>query len=154
MKLRLAALSAMVAFGAASAAHAQTSEKFRSLDRDGDGTLSSEEVSAIRGYERAFGEADDNRDGRLDPDEFIKAESIHQRSLAGAYVGDSAVTAKVKTALLRERGLKATDVHVETYRGRVLLSGWVDSDEQKERAVRVASRVGGVLEVKDGLIVR
>ncbi len=69
-------------------------------------------------------------------------------------MSDSVLTARVKSALLRERGIKSTDVHVESSQGRVLLSGFVDSEEQKQRALRVASRVGGVREVRDGLNVR
>ena len=64
------------------------------------------------------------------------------------------LTTKVKTALLRERNLKSNDVHVETSNGRVLLSGWVDNREQKDKAVKVASLVPGVVEVRDALEVR
>ena len=150
MRLRLA-LIAMTAVGLA---HAQPSDKFRSLDRNGDGFLTKDEVSQIQGYDRAFDEADDNRDGRLTPEEFIKSESIHDRQQLGKAVDDGVLTTKVKAALLRERGLKSTDVHVETHQGRVLLSGFVDSDDQKQRALRVASHVSGVREVRDGLNVR
>jgi osmotically-inducible protein OsmY len=139
---------------AMSTAYAQPSDKFRSLDRNGDGFLSKDEVSQIQGYDRAFDEADDNRDGRLSPDEFIKSESIHDRQAVGKVVDDSVITAKVKTALLRERGLKSRDVHVETDQARVLLSGFVDNDDQKQRAVAVARRVEGVREVRDGINVR
>lgn len=45
-------------------------------------------------------------------------------------------------------------MHVESSQGRVLLSGFVDTDEQKQRALRVASTVEGVREVRDGLNVR
>jgi hyperosmotically inducible periplasmic protein len=135
-------------------AYAQPSDKFRSLDRNGDGFLSKDEVSHLQGYARAFDEADDNRDGRLSPDEFIKSESIRDRQELGKAVDDSVITAKVKTALLRERGLKSRDVHVETNQGRVLLSGFVDSDDQKQRAIAVTRRVDGVREVRDGINVR
>lgn len=145
------ALAAVLAMGVA---HAQPSDKFRSLDRNGDGFLTKDEVSQIQGYDRAFDEADDNRDGRLTPDEFIKFESIHDRQQLGKAVDDGVLTAKVKAALLRERGLKSTDVHVESHQGRVLLSGFVDSDDQKQRAARVASHVSGVKEVRDGMNVR
>jgi hyperosmotically inducible periplasmic protein len=60
----------------------------------------------------------------------------------------------VKAALLRERGIKSTDVKVESNQGRVLLSGFVDSEDQKKRAVNVASGVDGVKEVRDGINVR
>jgi hyperosmotically inducible protein len=139
---------------AMASAYAQPSDKFRSLDRNGDGFLSKDEVSQIPGYTPAFDEADENHDGRLSPDEFIKSESIHDRQQLGKTIDDSVITAKVKTALLRERGLKSRDVHVETNQGRVLLSGFVDSDDQKQRAVAVTRRVDGVREVRDGLNVR
>jgi hypothetical protein len=61
---------------------------------------------------------DDNRDGRLDAGEFVKADAIYLRERTGAYAADSVLTAKVRTALLRERGLKSMGVNVETYRGR------------------------------------
>src|SRR3546814_20837154 len=52
---------------------------------------------------------------------------------AGQYVSDSATTAKVKTALLAEKGLKSTDISVETKNGTVQLSGFVVSSAQIDR---------------------
>ncbi len=150
MKIFLSFLAALLA----ASAQAQPGDKFRGLDRNLDGFLSRDEAGAIGGYDAAFSEADDDRDGRLSADEFIKAEAIHDRQQLGNYVSDSVLTARVKAALLRERGIKSTDVHVESNQGRVLLSGFVDSEEQKQRALRVASRIGGVREVRDGLNVR
>jgi len=72
---------------------------FEKLDRNHDGYLSREE---LRGYGKAFDEADENKDGRIDPSEFVKAQAIHDRMAAGKYVDDSVVTAKVKAALLKE----------------------------------------------------
>jgi hyperosmotically inducible protein len=128
--------------------------KFLKLDRNANGYLEKSEIAHLRGYEAAFDQADENRDGKLDPGEFIKAESIYDRARAAAYVGDGALTAKVKAALLKESNLKSADVHVETDRGRVLLSGWVENPEQRNKAVKAASLVQGVVEVKDGMKVR
>lgn len=156
MKLRQIVAMVSVASGAslfATAVYAQSSEQlFRSLDRNGDGYLTKNEVSHLRGYAKAFDKADDNHDGRLSQDEFIKAQSIYDFERLGAYVRDSELTAKVKTALLRET--KSADVHVETDQGRVLLSGWVASQTQREKAIQIASSVQGVRQVRDGMTVR
>jgi len=129
-------------------------EKFRGLDANHDGYLTKSEVSRISGYAQAFDQADANRDGKLSAEEFAEAEAIHDRQRAAAYVNDSALTAKVKTALLREHDLKAMDVNVETDSGRVLLSGWVANEAQRKKALEVASRVEGVKQVKDGMVVK
>lgn len=150
--LKFAVLASSAAL--ALSAHAQPSDSFKSMDKDGDGFISKEEAAAVRGFDRAFPEADANRDGRLDVNEFTTAEAYHQRLQAGGFVSDSALTAKVKTALVRESGLKSMNVNVETYNGRVLLSGWVDSDEQRKQALNVARHVDGVVEVRDGMNIK
>lgn len=129
-------------------------DKFRSLDANGDGFLEKSEVGRIRGYAAAFDRADANRDQQLSLEEFAEAEAIHDRQQVVAYASDAALTAKVKTALLRESDLNAMDVSVETDKGRVQLSGWVESDAQRKKALQVASRVEGVKEVKDGMSVK
>src|SRR5262245_23596010 len=79
--------------------------KFMKLDKNKDGFLTRDEVRHIRDYARAFQQADENKDGKLDAGEFIKAEAIHDRMVAGKYVDDSVITAKVKAALLKEQAL-------------------------------------------------
>jgi hyperosmotically inducible protein len=80
--------------------------------------------------------------------------STPQHESAGEYTDDSAITAKVKTALLRDPGLKSLAVSVETYRGQVLLSGFVDSPVQIEKAVATARAVSGVQSVNNDLHVK
>jgi hyperosmotically inducible protein len=128
--------------------------RFIQLDVNADGLLTRDEVKQIRGYSGPFTEADANRDGKLDEHEFLKAESLHDRAYASRVANDSAITAKVKTALLREPQLKSLDVSVETYRGEVLLSGFVKDETQRARALKAASTIAGVTGVKDGLAVR
>lgn len=73
------------------------------------------------------------------------------RESAGEYVDDAAITTKVKTALLKDEGLKGTEIKVETFRGVVQLSGFVDSQNMATRAVADASRVSGVRSVKNDM---
>ncbi len=62
----------------------------------------------------------------------------------GQKLDDTTVTAKVKAALLADPDVKGTAVQVETLRGQVQLSGFVDSETQARRAVDIAQRVEGV----------
>jgi len=130
------------------------SAEFRKLDANRDGYLSRAETRRIRGFDKAFNEADDNRDRRLDADEFVKAQSIHERIRAGQYVDDSVITARVKAALVKDRALSALAVSVETHKGTVLLSGFVDSESQARRAAELAAGVQGVVDVKNALTVK
>lgn len=62
----------------------------------------------------------------------------------GEYLDDSVITTKVKTALLRCPLVSGTDVHVETFKNRVQLSGFVDGMMQVEQAVLLTREVAGV----------
>ncbi|HWI36172.1 MAG TPA: BON domain-containing protein [Burkholderiales bacterium] len=72
----------------------------------------------------------------------------------GEYVDDSWITTKVKTAILNEPGLKVSQISVETYKGVVQLSGFVDSAADARKAAALAQGVKGVTEVKNDTQVR
>jgi osmotically-inducible protein OsmY len=72
----------------------------------------------------------------------------------GEILDDSVITTKVKTALIAEKGIDSTAVSVETNKGRVLLSGYVKSPDQRQRAEGLARQVGGVKEVHNKLEVK
>jgi osmotically-inducible protein OsmY len=73
---------------------------------------------------------------------------------AGEVVDDGVVTAKVKAKLVDDAVTKAYQINVETFKGTVQLSGFVDSAEARSRAAQLASNVGGVKDVKNSLEVR
>jgi hyperosmotically inducible periplasmic protein len=68
---------------------------------------------------------------------------------AGQTVDDAAITAKVKAAMAQDPGVKAMDVKVDTFKGAVQLSGWVNTPEEKARAEQVAKTVAGVTSVEN-----
>lgn len=65
----------------------------------------------------------------------------------GTQIDDGIVTAKVKSALLTDPGVKSLDLKVETRNGEVMLSGFAASQGQVDRAISVARSVPGVLQV-------
>jgi hyperosmotically inducible protein len=74
---------------------------------------------------------------------------------AGQYVDDATVTAKVKTAIASDVGVRAaSNVSVETYQGTVQLSGFADSTEQKSQAASAAEKVKGVRTVQNDIRVK
>ena len=76
------------------------------------------------------------------------------RESTGEYIDNTAITAKVKAALASDEVVKAREVSVETFRGTVQLSGFVNTETERERAAQIASSVVGVREVKNNLIVK
>ena len=85
---------------------------------------------------------------------FLGCASTPTREGTGEYVDDSAITTKVKAAILNEPTLKVFQINVETFKGEVQLSGFVDSAQAKQKAGEVARGVGGVKSVKNNLIVK
>ncbi|MBD2800701.1 BON domain-containing protein [Xenorhabdus sp. M] len=72
----------------------------------------------------------------------------------GNYIDDTVITTKVKSALLATKGLKSKEINVETFKGRVQLSGFVSSPEEVKRAIQVAREVKGVNSVINSIRLR
>ena len=77
--------------------------------------------------------------------------STAEHRSTGAYIDDTAITAKVKGAFVQDKVVKAMDVKVETYNGSVQLSGFVESSEQRSRAEQIARGINGVREVTNNI---
>jgi osmotically-inducible protein OsmY len=69
----------------------------------------------------------------------------------GEYVDDTVITTKVKAAILGEPGLKSSEINVETFKGVVQLSGFVNSSSDISTATKVARAVAGVTSVKNDM---
>lgn len=72
----------------------------------------------------------------------------------GSNVDDGIVTAKVKSALLADPGIKSFDIAVVTSKGEVQLSGFVDSQTQIDHATELARAVPGVKSVANGMSIK
>jgi osmotically-inducible protein OsmY len=69
----------------------------------------------------------------------------------GEYVDDAVITTKVKAEIFNEPSLKSAEINVETFKGVVQLSGFVNSQDDINRAVRVARSVKGVVSVRNDM---
>ena len=85
------------------------------------------------------------------PSGSLTASDTKSSGMPGQGVDDTALTTKVKAAILAEPGLHSMDIGVDTKDAVVTLSGTVDSPPLKERAKQVASNVSGVRSVVDNL---
>lgn len=80
--------------------------------------------------------------------------ATHKQESTGQLIDSSAITTKVKAELLADPDVKSLPIKVKTYKSTVQLSGFVDSMQQKQRAVAIASNVPGVRSVQDSLVVK
>ena len=72
----------------------------------------------------------------------------------GEYLDSAAISAKVKSELALADETNALEIEVETFRDVVQLSGFVDSQEEKDAAEKIARDVKGVKHVDNALLVK
>ncbi len=85
---------------------------------------------------------------------FVACASTSKQESTGEYVDDSVITTKVKSLLAADDFLKSFQIGVETYKGTVQLSGFVNSQKAVDKAVEITRSVKGVKSVKNNLIVK
>ena len=81
----------------------------------------------------------------------IGCASSTKKESTGEYIDDSLITTKVKTAVLNEPTLKSSEINVETFKGVVQLSGFVNSQADIQKAADVAGNVKGVVSVRNDM---
>lgn len=72
----------------------------------------------------------------------------------GSVIDDSMITTRVKTALLADPYVKGSDIGVVTSKGKVQLSGFVDSQAQIDQAIAIANKVDGVTRVGNEMSIK
>ncbi len=85
---------------------------------------------------------------------FLGCASTAKHESTGQYVDNSVITSKVKAAIFGEPTLKSMQITVESFKGEVQLSGFVDSAASAQKAAELARGVEGVVSVKNDLIVK
>jgi hyperosmotically inducible protein len=84
----------------------------------------------------------------------VGCASTSKQEGTGEYMDDSVITTKVKTAIFNEASLKSAEINVETFKGVVQLSGFVNSQADINKAAEVARGVSGVKSVKNDMRVK
>ncbi len=84
----------------------------------------------------------------------VGCASTSKQEGTGEYIDDSVITTKVKAAIFNEATLKVAQINVETFKGVVQLSGFVNSQAAVNKAVEVTRTVKGVRSVKNDLMVK
>ena len=82
---------------------------------------------------------------------FLGCAATPKQEGTGEYVDDTVITTKVKAAILGEPSLKTAEINVETFKGAVQLSGFVNSAADINTAVDVTRKVKGVTSVKNDM---
>lgn len=85
---------------------------------------------------------------------FFGCASSGHRESTGEYLDNSVITSKVKTAIFNEPTLKSMQITVESFKGDVQLSGFVDSIQSVQKAGEITRSIEGVVSVKNDLVVK
>jgi osmotically-inducible protein OsmY len=82
---------------------------------------------------------------------FAGCASTPTQEGTGEYMDDTLITTKVKAMVFNEPSLKSAEINVETFKGVVQLSGFVNSQQDINKAAEVARGVKGVKSVKNDM---
>jgi hyperosmotically inducible protein len=84
----------------------------------------------------------------------VVAADTTARESTGEYVDDTAITAKVKAAFVKDDIVRARDIKVATFHGTVQISGFANTLEEKTRAGTIARGIAGVRAVQNNITVK
>lgn len=84
----------------------------------------------------------------------VGCASTPRQAGTGEYIDDSVITAKVKASVFNDPSLKSTEINVETFKGSVQMTGFVESQADIDKAMVLARGVPGVTSVKNGMRVK
>jgi hyperosmotically inducible protein len=77
----------------------------------------------------------------------MSSTSIGIAGSAGEFVDDSVITTKVKSSFVADSAVSALDISVETSQGVVNLTGIVNNEQERQRAIQIAQETNGVKQV-------
>ena len=165
--LKLTTLAIVLAFGATSIqavtldsdsvqdGQQPLAAEFKKLDTNSNELLTQAEASNDKLFtKKHFAKADIDNDGTLNQQEYANHKSSAQKKSVKRVASDSVITSKAKAELLAEKDLKSLQISVKTFKGEVILSGFVDDEISKLKAETIVSKIDGVKSVKNSLVVK
>jgi osmotically-inducible protein OsmY len=120
------------------------------MDRAGDKTRDTAAVTAQKTDNAMDNAGDKTRQAAATAGDKTRDAAANTKLAAS----DTAITTKVKAGLVKEPDLESLGIHVETEKGVVMLSGFVNSKAEADKAVKVAKGVEGVSTVKSAIKVK
>lgn len=72
----------------------------------------------------------------------------------GEYIDDSVITTRVRSAMIADKEVSASNISVETFKGTVQLAGFASSAKEADKAESIARNVKGVKQVKNSIQIR
>jgi hyperosmotically inducible protein len=69
----------------------------------------------------------------------------------GETIDDATITTRVKTAFINDPLVGGLRIDVDTFKGVVTLSGRVKSKDEEQKAIQIARKISGVVDVKSTL---
>ena len=129
-----------------------TDRDFIALDRNYDGFLTRNEISADGVLVNNLARFDRNRDGRLSEAEYLEAEAVLERERAARDVPDETLVAATRHALTTVRGIDMPNTKIEAQHGVVSVIGIVESPEIANRAYAVLKRIDGIKKIDNRLV--
>jgi osmotically-inducible protein OsmY len=85
---------------------------------------------------------------------FTACAATRTHESTGEFVDDSVITTKVKSLIAADNFLKSFQISVETFKGDVQLSGFVDSQKAVDKAGEIARSVKWVKSLKNNLVIK
>lgn len=77
----------------------------------------------------------------------LSCTSIATAGSTGDFIDDSVITTKVKSSFVADSTVSALDISVETTQGVVNLTGIVNNEQERQRAIQIAQETDGVKKV-------
>lgn len=93
-------------------------------------------------------------DTGMAPAQSTMAASGGEMSMSHHTKADLALSKKVRTALSKDKDIKAENINVKAKNGAVVLEGTVPAADQSDKATEVAQGVPGVKSVKNSLSIK